>query len=593
MQKGSELQLAIITTIDTPLVLDLAVNRGYHKVYAMQLDNNTRKLIISLENNGEPYIIPSGVTVKLQGHRPDGAIIFKDCQIINNQIHCVLTSYELAVQGDCELNVTLYEGNPTFLETFTANRISSFSFKVAVPRNPLNEDTIVNSKEFSLLADTIKKLEEALDRTEEVLEDASELMEENQRLNDELNQNLDNIKDGLNDLRDGLDDLNNGLNDLHEGLDDLNNGLNDLHEGLDDLNNGLNDINDALSKANQATQNANDAADRANEAADRIEDLIVEELSGNYVSKSEVGVPNGVASLDENGKVPLEQLPEGIGEEFEKAWFVGTRAELDAALARGELEEGTKVFVTDDYETTNIPTIVSQAEYDALSESEKQDIVYFIYDSEEDNNNNCNCMETIIISQEDYDKLTDDEKKDNIYYIFDSEEDSGNNCDCMDTIIISQEDYDKLTEEEKEGNIYYIYDSEEDNGGNCNCMDTIIISKEEYDKLTDEEKDGNIYYIYDSEESNNCNCSCMNNEMENITLLSSSWTGSEIPYIYDLGIEDDYDFEISLSNTITADEVEALQSAQILGNSNDNLLRAWGDKPIIDIPVIIKKWATT
>ena len=251
------------------------------------------------------------------------------------------------------------------------------------------------------------------------------------------------------------------------------------------------------------------------------------------------------------------------------------------------------MFVTDDYETTNIPTIVSQAEYDALSESEKQDIVYFIYDSEEDNNNNCNCMETIIISQEDYDKLTDDEKKDNIYYIFDSEEDSGNNCDCMDTIIISQEDYDKLTEEEKEGNIYYIYDSEEDNGGNCNCMDTIIISKEEYDKLTDEEKDGNIYYIYDSEESNNCNCSCMNNEMENITLLSSSWTGSEIPYIYDLGIEDDYDFEISLSNTITADEVEALQSAQILGNSNDNLLRAWGDKPIIDIPVIIKKWATT
>ena len=39
----------------------------------------------------------------------------------------------------------------------------------------------------------------------------------------------------------------------------------------------------------------------------------VDELVNGLISSSEKGVPNGVASLDESGKVPKEQLPEGIG----------------------------------------------------------------------------------------------------------------------------------------------------------------------------------------------------------------------------------------------------------------------------------------
>lgn len=39
----------------------------------------------------------------------------------------------------------------------------------------------------------------------------------------------------------------------------------------------------------------------------------IQTLQKGKVSTSDKGVPNGVASLDENGKVPKEQLPEGIG----------------------------------------------------------------------------------------------------------------------------------------------------------------------------------------------------------------------------------------------------------------------------------------
>ena len=74
------------------------------------------------------------------------------------------------------------------------------------------------------------------------------------------------------------------------------------------------------------------------------------------------------------------------------------------------------------------------------------------------------------------------------------------------------------------------------------------------------------------------------------TLLSGSWTGDSAPYIYDLEIEEKYNFEVTLPNSVTIHQIEALQSACIMGSGNDNLLRAFGEKPTIDIPVIIKKW---
>lgn len=78
--------------------------------------------------------------------------------------------------------------------------------------------------------------------------------------------------------------------------------------------------------------------------------------------------------------------------------------------------------------------------------------------------------------------------------------------------------------------------------------------------------------------------------IETLTLYSANWTNDTAPYIYDLGIEDKYSFEMLLPNTITLDEFEIIQAAQIAGCGNDNLLRAWGEKPTIDFSVIIRKW---
>lgn len=73
-------------------------------------------------------------------------------------------------------------------------------------------------------------------------------------------------------------------------------------------------------------------------------------------------------------------------------------------------------------------------------------------------------------------------------------------------------------------------------------------------------------------------------------LVANSWTGESVPYIYDLGIDNSYDFEVTLASDITVEQLEALQAAQIVASGSDNLLRAYGEKPIIDIPVIVRRW---
>lgn len=76
---------------------------------------------------------------------------------------------------------------------------------------------------------------------------------------------------------------------------------------------------------------------------------------------------------------------------------------------------------------------------------------------------------------------------------------------------------------------------------------------------------------------------------ENRTLYANSWVGDAAPYTYNLGYADDFDIEILLANTADATVVEAVVNAQISGNGGDNIIRAWGDKPSVEIPIIVRK----
>lgn len=83
-----------------------------------------------------------------------------------------------------------------------------------------------------------------------------------------------------------------------------------------------------------------------------------------------------------------------------------------------------------------------------------------------------------------------------------------------------------------------------------------------------------------------------------VTLASASWTGTAAPYTYTISnsaITATSTQEVSPATDITADQLTALQSANIIDGgqaAGSMTLKAFGEKPSVDIPVriIVKGW---
>lgn len=72
------------------------------------------------------------------------------------------------------------------------------------------------------------------------------------------------------------------------------------------------------------------------------------------------------------------------------------------------------------------------------------------------------------------------------------------------------------------------------------------------------------------------------------SLSVHGWNGKTYSFeeIFPVAI---YDIEISLdSNGLTADQLQAFTAARIVGNATANVIKAFGDVPTVDIPIIMK-----
>ena len=73
------------------------------------------------------------------------------------------------------------------------------------------------------------------------------------------------------------------------------------------------------------------------------------------------------------------------------------------------------------------------------------------------------------------------------------------------------------------------------------------------------------------------------------TLLASNWDSSAKTYSFESTYPNaSYDIEISLDSTATSEQAEAFNGAQIVGSATSNIIKAYGDVPTVDIPIILK-----
>lgn len=298
-------------------------------VSAQQGDKLSRFVRISITANGEPMQFVSGLSATLEGHRADGQVVADKCKIEGNTIIVELTEAMLSVHGDGIYKIVFYGTD--------GSALSSVPFKVHVTKNPFDENEVIATPIFSALTDALNKVNKAIQDTEKVIEEATDKIDE-----------MDKLKDDLSDMMDELEQAEKEREQAEK----------DRNQNVDDA---IDRINDALDGVDDAIKNANDAADRANQAADDFDNLMNDKFEDVFVRKSEVGKPNGVASLDNNGKVPEEQLPElpDFENTFVKKSEIGKANGIASLDENGkvpeeqlpELDDGLCVFVSEDEPT--------------------------------------------------------------------------------------------------------------------------------------------------------------------------------------------------------------------------------------------------
>ena len=73
------------------------------------------------------------------------------------------------------------------------------------------------------------------------------------------------------------------------------------------------------------------------------------------------------------------------------------------------------------------------------------------------------------------------------------------------------------------------------------------------------------------------------------TLSASSWDSTAKTYSFESTYPNaSYDIEVALDSTATSEQVDAFNGAQIVGSAISNVIKAYGDVPTVDIPVILK-----
>lgn len=141
--------------------LDLQNQTMVNTIVLPQGDSYSRKLIVSLYDNGQKYTIPEDVSVDMVGSRADGAVVNRHVDSYDgNVITLILRDEELAVKGIAKYKINISVKREDDKKII----LSSFPFRIKVAENVYNSDAVLANPRIDVLEDTIEKAEQTLDK---------------------------------------------------------------------------------------------------------------------------------------------------------------------------------------------------------------------------------------------------------------------------------------------------------------------------------------------------------------------------------------------------------------------------------------------
>ena len=147
--------------------IDLYSPTSYEVIYAQQGDNSSRVIEFILYDKGEPYAIPQNTLIRMEGHRGDQSSFIKEnCTLSDNVIRATLDDDILYAHGIVEAKIILTQRAEKESSESNGNShdviLSTIPFRIHVQKNPCDK-TKVEAEKRSLIDYLIQKLRELKD----------------------------------------------------------------------------------------------------------------------------------------------------------------------------------------------------------------------------------------------------------------------------------------------------------------------------------------------------------------------------------------------------------------------------------------------
>lgn len=127
--------------------------------YMRKGDTLSRRMVLSLYEQGKPYRIEDGVTARIRGKKSDGTILYNDCFVQDNCIVVDVTTQMLAALGEVECELNLYGTSNALLTTPR--------FAIVVEDVLLADGQLESQNEFTAMTKATEEMKTLYDTVDE------------------------------------------------------------------------------------------------------------------------------------------------------------------------------------------------------------------------------------------------------------------------------------------------------------------------------------------------------------------------------------------------------------------------------------------
>lgn len=230
--------------ITQEITVDLDDRSPFEYVVVKQGDKNSRIVAVTLLQNKQVFVIPTGTTARIKYYKPDGNEVLNDCAISGNKILVTYTEQMLAASGT---------GKGEIMLTKDSKELKSATFYTKIVSSVYKEDGFISDKEFLSLASVLNATDQA-----------SQAATTNANIAKQAATNADTATAAA---QTATANANTATAAAQTATTNANTATANAKTATTNANNATAAANKATSDANTATSNANKATNAAQRAA--------------------------------------------------------------------------------------------------------------------------------------------------------------------------------------------------------------------------------------------------------------------------------------------------------------------------------------